>query len=195
MLPQARLPVYRPSGHPASLKYVSTVMHHSARSHSGIYRRFLFCSHQACSSADEVYIPAVSCSCLTRTSNSVATAGAGGMGCPQLGFPRLRVIAGRQPVSPSGLIIRAFDAAYSSLSTFNGQSRTVVPSKMRVGEAASELEAQLARPWFTGAAFRARCVRGATPRQGRGDQARQARSPFRGLRPLDPTGDGCSHHY
>jgi hypothetical protein len=49
------LRVYRPSGHAASLKYVSTVMHHSARSHSRTKYRFLFCSHQARSAADEVY--------------------------------------------------------------------------------------------------------------------------------------------
>src|SRR5205807_1841124 len=41
--------------------------------------------------ADEVYISAVSCSCLTRSSNSVARARLGGMGFPQLGFPRFRV--------------------------------------------------------------------------------------------------------
>ena len=35
----------------------------------------------------------VSRSCLTRSSNSVGRAGAGGMGHPQLGFPRLRVVA------------------------------------------------------------------------------------------------------
>ncbi len=37
----------------------------------------------------------VSRSCLTRSSNSVGRAGAGGMGHPQLGFPRLRVVAAR----------------------------------------------------------------------------------------------------
>lgn len=36
-------------------------------------------------------------------------------------------------------------------------------------------------------ALRARCVPGATPHRGRGDQALPARSRFRGSRPLDPT--------
>src|SRR6266849_10475450 len=47
------------------------------------------------SSREEAYVRAVSCSCLTRSSNSVGRAGADGMGHPQLGFPRLRFVTGR----------------------------------------------------------------------------------------------------
>src|ERR1019366_2451074 len=43
------------------------------------------------SSCEEVYISAVSCSCVTCSSNSVASTRAGAMGRPQLGLPRLRV--------------------------------------------------------------------------------------------------------
>src|ERR1019366_5503819 len=82
-------------GHATPLKFASTWMPHSSSSHSGMYSRFLFCSHQVRSSTDEAYISAVSCSCLTRSSNSVASAGASRVGRPQLGFPRLRVKAGR----------------------------------------------------------------------------------------------------
>jgi hypothetical protein len=51
--------------------------------------RFLFCSHQFCDSTDEVYISSVSCNCLTRSSNLVASAGVGGTGRP----PSISVIA------------------------------------------------------------------------------------------------------
>ncbi len=81
-------------GHGAALKFGSTLMPNSLSSHSGMKTRFLFCSHQARSSADEVYISGVSRSCLTRSSNSVARTGAGGLGRPQLGLPRLRVVVG-----------------------------------------------------------------------------------------------------
>jgi hypothetical protein len=40
--------------------------------------------------ADEVYISAVSCNFLTRSSNAVARSRRGGMSFPQLGFPRFR---------------------------------------------------------------------------------------------------------
>ena len=69
--------------------------------------RFLFRSHQMWSSGEEVYISAVSCSCVTCSSNSVANAGAGGMGHPQLGFPRLRVRTGRATgIAISQIILR-----------------------------------------------------------------------------------------
>src|SRR5437899_1344702 len=45
------------------------------------------------SSREEIYISGVKCRCLTRRSNSVGRAGAGGMGRPQLGLPRLRAWA------------------------------------------------------------------------------------------------------
>ncbi len=77
-------------GHAAPLKLGSTVLPHSSSSHSGTQHRFLFCTHQVWSSSEEVYISALSCSCLTRSSNSVASAVADRIGHPQLGFPRLR---------------------------------------------------------------------------------------------------------
>ena len=58
------------------------MMPHSSSNHSGTYHRFLFRSHQVRSAADEVYISALSCSWLIRSSNSVGRAGAGGMGRP-----------------------------------------------------------------------------------------------------------------
>src|SRR5204863_175284 len=75
--------------HAVPLKIASTVMSHFSRSHSGMYTRFLFRSHQVRSSREEIYISGVSCSCLTCSSNSVASMGARGIGRPQLGFPRL----------------------------------------------------------------------------------------------------------
>jgi len=45
------------------------------------------------SSTEEAYISDVSCRCLARSSNSVGSAGAGGIGRPQLGLPCLRVWA------------------------------------------------------------------------------------------------------
>ncbi len=59
-----------------------------------MYTRFLFREHQLRRAADEVYISVVSCSWLTCNSNSVASAGTGAGGHPQLGFPRLRVEVG-----------------------------------------------------------------------------------------------------
>lgn len=45
-------------------------------------------------------MPSVSCSCLTRSSNSVARADAGGMGRPQLGLPRVGVWATGITIGP-----------------------------------------------------------------------------------------------
>jgi hypothetical protein len=45
-------------------------------------------------------MPRVSCSCLTRSSNSVARADAGGMGRPQLGLPRVGVWATGITIGP-----------------------------------------------------------------------------------------------
>ena len=47
-----------------------------------------------------MYISAASCGSVTRSSNSVARAGEGGMRRPQLGFPRLRVRATGIAIGP-----------------------------------------------------------------------------------------------
>src|SRR5260370_39751105 len=75
----------RGGGQAASLKVGSTVILHSAASHSGTWQRFLLYSHPVRSSIDEAYISGVSCRCLTLSSNSLPSARPSGMGRPSWG--------------------------------------------------------------------------------------------------------------
>ena len=106
-------------------------MPHSSSNHSGTYHRFLFRSHQLRSAADEVYISAVSCSWLIRSSNSVGRAGAGGMGRPHWDFRVCESELGEQPVSP--IFAAQASRRFRDEADFNGSPGSQVVHKKRFG--------------------------------------------------------------
>src|SRR5439155_16628658 len=76
--------------------------------------RFLFRSHQFRSATEPVHVCFVSPKCRTCVSNSVGTAGAGGSGLPQLGFPRRRLTGWMNGFTMPQMILRPASAGVST---------------------------------------------------------------------------------